>query len=188
MCCGRWWGEGSAISALGRKRTSTSVVQNTIVHSMRNQLFMNRVGQCRMMRQKRLAFLIAFMPSLCWPLSSLYVRSMEVQFQIGGESLVAAERARVADFAHQIIDLGHCIESVSTTGSIELSERHKGGDRALAVRRAERIATLLRVNGIQSVGSSAPSGPPWVPNCEGASNACVQIEVVMQRRGSLMCP
>lgn len=140
------------------------------------------------MHPKCLAVLATLLPSLCWPLSSMYVRSIEVQFEIGGESLLAAERAKVAAFAREIVGLGHCIESVSTTGTIDPSERLKAGDRALAERRAERVAALLQLSGIEHVGSSAPPGPPWVANCSGASNACVQVEVVMQRRGSHVCP
>ena len=117
------------------------------------------------MRQVTLAPKMAFVAAVCWPLSVQYVRSFQVQFQIEGESLDASERANVANFAHEIISLGHCFESVWASGSIDLSERRFENPRALAERRAVRVAALLRLNGIEPVGSSAPPGPPWVPNC-----------------------
>lgn len=107
----------------------------------------------------------------------------DVSFAVGAVALPEAERSKLREFLAQIQARGACIEAVIAHGSAhEGEEGDRARARALALKRADYVANLVKVHGVRSEVVHAA-----IPVAVLDGTRSVTVEVVGFRRGAPTC-
>lgn len=109
--------------------------------------------------------------------------ALDLPFASGSVGLPEIERGKLGQFLTQIEAKGVCIEFVIAHGSAqEVEEGDRAHARALAMRRAEYVANLVRVRGVRAELIHAA-----VPVAVLDNSRTVSVEVVGFMRGAPTC-
>lgn len=133
-------------------------------------------------------FFAAFViwPPLAMPKSNWMVWAEEVPFAIGATALPAEERTKILSKLSEAQAESACFDYVIAQGSaVEGLEGARKPARHLAMERAQYVADIVRKAGIPSARVFPRIPPAVLAECSKNLGACVQIEILGRRPGSI---